>query len=79
MPEAIVSEKRLIIRDKISKLYVSICISEKEGFLLFKKEKHTFLTFFFYQKRWKKEGKIAPPDTYWQIGTKPWDMSDNFV
>ena len=27
---------------------------------MFKKENHTFLIFF-YQKRWKKEGKIAPP------------------
>ena len=33
--------------------------SKKEGFLLFNKEKNTFLNIFFYQKRWKKEGKIV--------------------
>ena len=40
--------------------YIYFKISKKEGFPLFKKEKHTFLNFFFYQKRWKKEGKIVP-------------------
>ena len=52
--------KSIPLDERTGRKYIYFIISKKEGFLSFKKEKRTFLTFFFYQKRWKKEGKIAP-------------------
>ena len=37
--------------------YIYFIFSKKEGFLLFKKEKHTFLNFFFIKKDGKKKEK----------------------